>query len=92
MDAPTPTIAPIAAPKFMKGKVMANPEIAKGPTPCPMKMLSIILYNEEAVIAMMAGVAYFFNNFPTLSVPNSKAPFGSLIYPNFLRCKIAKKI
>jgi hypothetical protein len=75
----------------MKGKVMANPEIAKGPTPCPMKMLSIILYNEEAVIAMMAGVAYFFNNFPTLSVPKSKAPFGSLINPIFLRCKIAKK-
>ena len=78
-DAPTPTNAPNAAPKFINGKVSARPAIANLPTPCPMKMLSIILYNEEAVIAMMAGVAYFFNNFPTLSVPKSKAPFGSLI-------------
>jgi hypothetical protein len=75
----------------MNGKVIANPEIANGPTPCPMKMLSIILYNEEAVIAMMAGVAYFFNNFPTLSVPKSKAPFGSLINPIFFEVQNCKK-
>ena len=79
VDAPTPTIAPMAAPKFMNGKVMAQPDIAKGPTPCPMKMLSIILYNDDAVIAMIAGVAYFFNNLPTSSVPNNNAPFGSLM-------------
>jgi hypothetical protein len=63
----------------MKGKVIANPEIANGPTPCPIKILSIILYKDDAVIAMMAGVAYLFNNLPTLSVPSSNAPFGSLI-------------
>ena len=73
VDAPTPTIAPNAAPKFMNGKVMASPEMAKGPTPCPMKMLSTILYKEEAVIAMMAGVAYCISNLPMGCVPNSVA-------------------
>jgi hypothetical protein len=76
----------------MKGKVIANPDIANGPTPCPMKMLSIILYNEEAVIAMMAGVAYLFNNFPTLSVPSNNAPFGSLMMLFFEGAKLQKKL
>lgn len=33
VDAPTPTPAPKAAVRFMKGKVMARPEIAMAPTP-----------------------------------------------------------
>ena len=83
VEAPTPTMAPMAAPKFMNGKVIANPEIAKGPTPCPMKMLSTMLYSDDAVIAMMAGVAYFFSSLPTSSVPNNNAPFGSLMMSFF---------
>ena len=50
---------------------MASPDIASGPTPCPMKMLSTILYKEEAVWAMMAGRAYCFSSFPMFSVPSS---------------------
>jgi hypothetical protein len=75
VEAPTPTIAPNAAPKFIKGKVMAKPDIAKGPTPCPMKILSTILYKDEAVIAIMAGMAYCINRLPIGFVPSSVALF-----------------
>lgn len=44
-----------------------------------------MLYNDDAVIAMMAGIAYLLNNFPTFSVPNKIAPLGSLI---FLKIKL----
>ena len=57
VDAPTPTSEPKAAAKFIRGNVTANPAIANGPTPWPMKRLSTILYKEEAVIAIMAGIA-----------------------------------
>jgi hypothetical protein len=73
VEAPTPTMAPKAAPKFMNGKVIAKPEMANGPTPCPMKILSTILYKEEAVIAMMAGMAYCINSLPMGWVPSSVA-------------------
>ena len=73
VEAPTPTIAPKAAPKFMKGKVMASPEMANGPTPCPMKMLSTMLYKELAVMAIMAGMAYCISNLPMGCVPSSVA-------------------
>ena len=36
-----------------------------------MKMLSTILYKEEAVWAMIAGRAYCFSSFPMFSVPSS---------------------
>jgi hypothetical protein len=57
----------------MNGNVIANPEMAKGPTPWPMKILSTILYKEEAVMAMMAGIAYCVSNLPIGCVPNSVA-------------------
>lgn len=43
VEAPTPTSEPKAAARFIRGKVIANPEIAKGPTPCPIKILSTML-------------------------------------------------
>jgi hypothetical protein len=44
--------------KFISGKVMAKPEIAIGPTPCPMNILSIILYKDVATLAIIAGTEY----------------------------------
>jgi hypothetical protein len=55
----------------MSGNVIARPAIAYGPTPCPIKMLSHILYKEDAVIAMMAGMAYCLSNLEIFSVPSS---------------------
>jgi len=54
-DAPAPIMAPKAIIKFIKGMVKANPEIAYGPTPFPMKMRSITLYSEETVMPKIAG-------------------------------------
>ena len=71
VEEPTPTAAPKAPDKFMKGNVIARPDIANAPTPLPMKMLSIVLYNDEADIATMAGSAYCVSNLPTGFVPNS---------------------
>jgi hypothetical protein len=56
--------------RFIKGNVIASPEIANGPTPCPINMLSIILYREVATLAIIAGTEYCINNFPIDSVPN----------------------
>ena len=56
-------------------KVNAKPEIAKAPTPCPMKMLSAILYKEEAVIAIIAGIAYWVSKRPIGSVPKVSGEF-----------------
>ena len=69
---PTPTSVPNAVERFIRGKVTASPEMARAPTPCPMKMLSTILYNDEAVIAMIAGRAYDLRSFPILSVPRTE--------------------
>ena len=55
----------------MKGNVKAKPEMAIGPTPWPIKMLSTMLYSEEAVMATMAGSEYCKSNRPTGLVPNS---------------------
>ena len=55
--APTPTIAPSAVDRFMNGLATAIPLMAMSPTPCPTKMLSMILYVEAAAMAMMAGTA-----------------------------------
>ena len=43
VEEPTPTSEPKAAAKFISGKVMASPDMAKGPTPCPIKILSTML-------------------------------------------------
>ena len=57
VEAPIPTNEPKAAPRFISGMVIPNPDKASGPTPCPMKMLSIRLYSDAAVMAMIAGMA-----------------------------------
>ena len=67
--------APKAVARFMNGKVMANPEMARGPTILPMKILSIILYSEAAVIATIAGMAYCASNLPMGLVPSSNVAF-----------------
>ena len=58
VEEPTPTAAPKAAERFMKGNVMARPDMASEPTTWPMKARSMMLYNEEATMAMTAGMAY----------------------------------
>ena len=58
---------------FIRGKVTESPDRARAPTSgiWPMKMLSTILYSEEAVIAMMAGMAYCSSSAPIFFVPSS---------------------
>lgn len=43
VELPADTSVQKATTRFIRGKLTANPAIAIGPTPCPMKMLSIIL-------------------------------------------------
>ncbi len=50
---------------------MASPAIAIGPTPLPMKMLSIMLYKDVATLAMIAGTEYCVSNFPIARCPKS---------------------
>ena len=80
--APTPTRVPRAAEIFIKGKVTASPEIARGPEPgiWPMKMLSTILYKEDAVMAMMPGTAYCLRRAFMLFVPNSVGMLPAISY------------
>ena len=87
-DAPTPTKAPNAAAKFIKGKVKAKPDIAKAPTPCPMNILSTTLNKLDAICAIIAGVAYCNNKVPIFSLPKIKA-FSSFTF--IIVCKITKK-
>ena len=62
--------------------------MAMGPTPCPMKMLSTILYSDVASIAIIAGVAYCLSNFPIFSVPNSTGTILKMkSYLNFARAE-----
>ena len=69
--APTPIMAPKAAPRFMNGLATAMPLIPMSPTPCPTNMLSTILYTDDATMAMMAGMAYPARSFPMGCSPNS---------------------
>jgi hypothetical protein len=48
---------PNAMARFIMGRVKVKPDIAMGPTPCPINILSIMLYNELAVVAIIAGKA-----------------------------------
>src|SRR5699024_6319860 len=77
--APTLTRVPKAAITFMIGIVMAKPEIASGPTPWPIKILSIMLCNDEDNIAMIDGIAYLNNNLGIFSVPNTKGALSCFI-------------
>ena len=83
VDPPIPTSVPNAVERFIRGNVTASPEIAIAPTPCPMNMLSIMLYSDDAVIAMMAGRAYSLSSLPIGSVPSSTgtALLSAIILP-----------
>ena len=81
--APAPTSVPKAVERFISGNVTARPEMARGPTPWPMKMLSTMLYSDAAVCAMMAGKAYCLSSMPIFSVPSSKgidALFSDILF------------
>jgi hypothetical protein len=82
-------MVPKAKERFIKGNVKAKPEMANGPTPCPIKILSIILYKEAAVVPMIAGIEYFRSNDNIDSV--SKRFILLLICTQlFLQAKVAK--
>ena len=68
--APAPTSMLKADRKFINGKVSANPEMAIGPTPCPMNIRSIMLYSEAIMAPTIAGKEYIHNNLRTFMVPN----------------------
>lgn len=55
--APAPTSMPSEEVRFITGKVMARPEIASAPTPCPMKIRPITLYIIETTVPIMPGKA-----------------------------------
>ena len=86
VDEPIPTIAPKAVEMFIKGKVTAKPDRAKASTPWPMNILSTMLYNDEASIAIMEGRAYFLSSSPTGRVPNSLGIFFSVILNLIYNC------
>ena len=67
---PTPISVPIAVTSAVSGKVSASPEMASGPTPCPMKIRSTMLYSDIMTIPMIDGIEYSSSNRPTRSVPN----------------------
>ena len=79
-EPPTPIMAPNAAERFMRGNVIANPLMAYEPTPCPINILSIMLYNDDAVIAIIAGTAYFKSSLRIGSEPNSAGVFSFAIF------------
>ncbi len=78
LPAPTPTIAPKAAVRFMKGSVVASPLMASAPTPLPIKKRSAMFKTLDAVMAMMAGMAYLNNRLEIRSVPSSVMFFCSI--------------
>jgi len=45
--------------------------MASGPTPCPIKILSMMLYIEAAAVAMIAGTEYIINKCQRLSPARS---------------------
>ena len=67
--APTPTSEPNAAQMFDIGNVTPIAVRAIGPTPCPIHIESTKLYNDDANMAIIAGVAYCRSNIPKDSVP-----------------------
>ena len=69
---PTPTREPKAAKILHKGKVIASPEKASAPHPRPTNILSTMLYKEDAVMAMIDGMAYLRRSLPVGSVANSR--------------------
>ena len=57
-----------------------------------MKILSTILYKEEATMAIMAGRAYCFSSFPIFSVPSSVGivEFDAIFYSGLATISISK--
>ena len=92
MDEPTPTRVPKAVLRFISGKVTPRADMASAPTPSiwPMKMLSTILYSEDAVIAMMPGIAYFASSLLIFSVPSSVGAVPLFVFR--LICKLQFEI
>ena len=80
VDPPADTRLQKAAVRFISGKVIASPAMAMAPTPCPMKILSMMLYSDTMVMLIMAGMEYCSNSFPMLSVPRM---CGLFIYGSF---------
>ena len=80
--APTPTKLPKAAQISIKGLATVNPASAKGPHPCPIKILSARLYNELTIIAIIPGKEYFKRSFRMESFSNSIA-LNDAIHYNF---------
>jgi len=78
---PVPINVQNAIKRFINGKLIANPEIARGPTPCPINTLSIILYREVSVIPIIAGMEYCRRSLPIFSVPSIWGLFCSDIEP-----------
>ncbi len=63
-------MAPKAEAMFIMGSVTAMPDMAAPPTPCPTKMLSMILYSDDDAMAIMAGMAYLGSSRRSGSVPS----------------------
>ena len=70
---PTPISVPIAVTSAVSGKVSASPEMASGPTPCPMKIRSTMLYSDIMTIPMIDGIEYSSSNRPTRSACPNRA-------------------
>ena len=80
MDAPPmPTSKTSAKVRFMTGNVIARPEMANGPTPCPIKILSMMVEREKTTIAAMAGKEYRRSSFPIGSVLSKSVALVSAI-------------
>ena len=72
---------------------MASPAIAMGPTPRPMNMLSIILYNEVTTLAMIAGREYCTSSLPIGFVPRVSALDESVLCDDIsllFLCKVSQ--
>ena len=67
-------------------KAIARADNANGPTHRPMKMLSTKLYNEEAVIAIIAGNAYRHSSLRTETVSNSVIEYDIKCPDTFVLC------
>ncbi|MPM73828.1 hypothetical protein SDC9_120813 [bioreactor metagenome] len=52
---PAPINKPNAISRIIKGKVSARPDMANGPTPCPINILSTILYKDMTTIPTIEG-------------------------------------
>lgn len=89
---PTPTSVLKAISRFISGKLMARAVMARAPTPWPMKILSMMLYNEVSVMPMMAGMEYCHSSFPIGASPSTCGLFAFIlcILSLKLRCKVRK--